>query len=246
MTFATLSINSLILLTDTADTSSPACWPMPNRALSPPTVNGADPPSSSTPSGSMRWPANCNEMSSTSKSRPRSSHECIPASGARYAVACGGHGLTPREYRVSIRLRQHRRGSARRPRRGSDLRGALAIRAHLQGAQSHYRLDELPTRNAHIVEALLIGAVITLLVSRRPLQAVRERLRRTPYTLTEQRSAAILAAPTPAILDNVFPPPQMSKVFARRLESMVLYQAPDQNPSRRFLIERVKSGASWA
>ena len=167
-----------------------------------------------------------------------------PAHGTPSHAA--GHGLTPRGYRVSIRLRQHRRGSARRPRRGSDLRGALAIRAHLQGAQSHYRLDELHTRNAHIVEALLIGAVITLLVSRRPLQAVRERLRRTPCTLTEQRSAAILAAPAPAILDIVFPPPQMSKVFARRLESMVLHQAPDQNRSRRFLIERVKSGASWA
>ena len=171
-----------------------------------------------------------------------------PAHGTPSHAA--GHGLTPRGYRVSIRLHQHRRGSARRPRRGSDLRGALAIRAHLQGAQSHYRLDELPTRNAHIVEALLIGAVITVLVSRRPLQAVRERLRRTPYTLTEQRPAAILAAPAPApapaILDIVFPPPQMSKVFARRLESIVLHQAPDQNRSRRFLIERVKSGASRA
>ena len=47
--------------------------------------------------------------------------------------------------------------------------------------KSHYRLDELPTSKAHIVETLLLGAVITLLVSRRLLQAVRERLTRTAY-----------------------------------------------------------------
>ena len=33
--------------------------------------------------------------------------------------------------------------------------------------KSHYRLEELPTRKAHIVETLLLGTVITLLVSRR-------------------------------------------------------------------------------
>ena len=48
--------------------------------------------------------------------------------------------------------------------------------------KSHYRLDELHTSKAHIVETILVGAVITLLVSRRLLQAVRERLRRTDTT----------------------------------------------------------------
>ena len=46
--------------------------------------------------------------------------------------------------------------------------------------KSHYRLEDLPTRAAHIVETLLLGAVITLLVSRRLLLAVQEQLRRTP------------------------------------------------------------------
>ena len=59
--------------------------------------------------------------------------------------------------------------------------------------KSHYRLDELPTSKAHIVETLLLGAVITLLVSRRLLQAVRERLRRTAYKMPEQRWAALFA-----------------------------------------------------
>ena len=111
--------------------------------------------------------------------------------------------------------------------------------------KSHYRLDELPTRKAHIVETLLLGAVITLLVSRQLLQGVRERLRRTPYKMPEQRWAAIFAAAAPAILDIVLLPPRVSKVIARRLESMLLHEALDRNRSRRLLIERVESGAAW-
>ena len=110
---------------------------------------------------------------------------------------------------------------------------------------SHYRLDELPTRKAHIVETLLLGAVITLRVSRRLLLAVQERLRRTSCKMPEQRWAAIFAAAAPAILDIVVLPPRVSKVIARRLESILLHEAPDPNRSRQLLIERVECGAVW-
>ena len=112
--------------------------------------------------------------------------------------------------------------------------------------KSHYRLDELPTRKAHIVETLLLGAVITLLVSRRLIHVVRERLRRTPYKMPEQRWPAIFAAAAPAILDIVLLLPRVSKVIARRLESMLLHEAPDPNRSRQLLIEPVDSGPVWA
>ena len=35
-------------------------------------------------------------------------------------------------------------------------------------------------------------------------------------------------------------------VISRRLESMLLNEAPDPNRSRRFLVERVERGAAWA
>ena len=35
-------------------------------------------------------------------------------------------------------------------------------------------------------------------------------------------------------------------VIARRLESMLLNEAPDPNRSRRLLVERVERGAAWA
>ena len=111
--------------------------------------------------------------------------------------------------------------------------------------KSHYRLAELPTPKAHIVETLLLGAVITLLVSRQLLLAVQERLRRTSYKMPAQRWAAIFAAAAPAIIDIVLLPPRISKVIARRLESMLLHETPDPNRSRQLLIERVECGAAW-
>ena len=41
-------------------------------------------------------------------------------------------------------------------------------------------------------------------------------------------------------------PPRVSKVIVRRLESMLLHEAPDPNRSRQLLIERVEYGAAWA
>ena len=52
--------------------------------------------------------------------------------------------------------------------------------------------------------------------------------------------------PAPTILDIVLLPPRVSKVIARRLESMLLHEAPDPNRSRNPLIERVESGTAWA
>ena len=89
--------------------------------------------------------------------------------------------------------------------------------------KSHYRLDELPTSRAHIVETLRLDAVITLLVNRRLLQAVRERLRRTACKMPEQRWAALLAGAATAILDIVVWPARVSKIIARPLESATLH-----------------------
>ena len=91
--------------------------------------------------------------------------------------------------------------------------------------KSHYRLEELPPRKAHIVETLLLGAVITLLVSRGLLLAVQERLRRTSYKVPEQRWAEIFGVAAPAMLDIVLLPPRVSRVIALRLESMLLHEA---------------------
>ena len=113
-----------------------------------------------------------------------------------------------------------------------------------KGLNSHYRLEELPTRKAHIVETRLLDAVTTLLVSRQVFHAVQERLRRASYKMSEQRWVAFFPAAAPAILDIVLLLPRVSKVIARRLESVLLHEAPDPNRWRQLLIERIACGAA--
>ncbi len=139
---------------------------------------------------------------------------------------------------------------------GPDALGAMAV-AQAYAARwqvelifkelkSHYRLEDLPTRKAHIVETLLLGAVITLLVSRRLLDAVRRRLLRTGKRLPEQRWATILAAAAPAMLDVLLLPRAASNAIARRLEPMLLHEAADPNRRRKLLVERVEASVAWA
>ena len=73
-----------------------------------------------------------------------------------------------------------------------------------------------------------------------------ERLGRTPYKIPEQRWGTIFPAAAPAILGIVLQLPWVSMVIARRLESILLHEAPNPNLSRRRVIERVGSGVAWA
>jgi len=63
--------------------------------------------------------------------------------------------------------------------------------------------------------------------------------------MPEQRWATIVAAAATAILDIILLPPRVSRVIARRLESMLLHEAPDPNRSRQLLIERVECSLAW-
>ena len=105
--------------------------------------------------------------------------------------------------------------------------------------KSHYRLDELPTRKAPVVEALILSSIITLLVSRRLLDAVRRRLPRLRHRIPEGRWAALFAAVSLAILDLLILPLRTAKALARRLEPIMLHEAVDPNASRLLLLQRV-------
>lgn len=89
----------------------------------------------------------------------------------------------------------------------------------------HYRLDQLTTRKAPIVEALILSSISTLLVSR-------QRLRRHRHRIREGRWAALFAAVAHGIIDLLLLPKPAARAFARRLEPMLLYEALDPNVSR--------------
>lgn len=110
--------------------------------------------------------------------------------------------------------------------------------------KSCYRLEDLPSRKPHIVEALLYATLTTLVVSRRLLQAVREALRKRQRIIPEGRWAAIFTTVSAAILDLVLAPPELARLTAQRTETMLLHEAIDPNLSRQLLMARVENGTT--
>ena len=91
--------------------------------------------------------------------------------------------------------------------------------------KSHYRFDELPTRKAPVVEALLLASIITLLASRRLLDAVRRRLRRLRQRIPEGRWASLFASAASHILDLILLAARTARALARRLEPMLVHRS---------------------
>jgi len=106
--------------------------------------------------------------------------------------------------------------------------------------QSDYRLDQLPTRNAHIVEALLLAATLSLAVSRSLHEVVRRKLRSRPHELPCDRWARIFAALSGQILALLAAP---SEKLEEKLLRLMCRDAPDPNRSRPSLPERVQNGS---
>jgi putative transposase len=112
--------------------------------------------------------------------------------------------------------------------------------------KTHYRLDELPTRKAPIVEALVLSSIITLMLSRKLLDTVRLRLKKLAHRIPESRWAALFADTALNILDLIVLPARTARLLAKRVESMLLHEAVDPNASRLQLLQRVDQGVAWA
>ena len=111
--------------------------------------------------------------------------------------------------------------------------------------KSSYGLEEMPSRKRHIVETLLYASVVTLLVSRRLLLSVREKLKGTQQNAPEERWGGIFKEVSQALLDVVLAPGKLALELSGKLEAMLIHEAVDPNKSRRLLIQRVENGVTW-
>ena len=86
--------------------------------------------------------------------------------------------------------------------------------------KSHYWLGELPTRKAPVVEVLLLSSIMSFLLSRRVLDAVRSRLRRLRHRLPQDRWTSLFDTDSVHILTL---PTKTTRALARRFEPMLLH-----------------------
>jgi putative transposase len=110
--------------------------------------------------------------------------------------------------------------------------------------KSSYKLESIPSRKSHVVEAFLYASLLTLLASRALLLAVRRwgalGERRTPL----ERWARLFVSATPELLALILDPVAMARAREHPLLQFFLAEAPDPNVKRRLLPER--AGLKWA
>lgn len=110
--------------------------------------------------------------------------------------------------------------------------------------KSSYKLESIPSRKSHMVEAFLYASLLTLLASRALLLAVRRwgdlGERRTPL----ERWARLFVSATPELLALLLDSVAMARTREHPLLQFFLAEAPDPNVKRRLLPER--AGLKWA
>jgi IS4 transposase len=125
-----------------------------------------------------------------------------------------------------------------------DIRATYALRWQIEllfkELKHHYRIDQMPSSNRHVVEALLYAAILTLVVSRRLLALVREALAEAAERIPIQRWAALLEALSGELLQIVTRPPRELKTLLRRVSATLLHEAIDPNAHRPGLLAAVE------
>ena len=107
--------------------------------------------------------------------------------------------------------------------------------------KSRYRAEDMPSSKRHVVEALLYAVLITFVVSRSLLAALRHKLGALGARVPEERWAVLFAAAALDILRVVLWRPSLAAALAPSLDANLLHEAVDPNARRALLLRRVES-----
>lgn len=108
-----------------------------------------------------------------------------------------------------------------------------------------YRIDDMPSAKRHIVEALVWAALITFVVSRELLAALRRKLGRLGDRVPEERWAGLFAEVAGDLLRLVLAATSVAALLAGALEATLLHEAVDPNAGRALLLRRVESRSQF-
>lgn len=108
--------------------------------------------------------------------------------------------------------------------------------------KTHFRLEDMPSRKRVVVEVLLYSALLTLVVSRRVLAAVRTALRNASARIPPLRWAAVFAAAASDLLVIVTRRLSEARSLLRDVARMMVHEALDPNLRRHDLLCAVETG----
>lgn len=116
--------------------------------------------------------------------------------------------------------------------------GRWAIELLFKELKSQYRLEDLPSRKAHVVEALILASVLTLLVSQRLMRELQRRLRGSlARRLRPLRWSRVLEAHSATLLALVLHPGRLTARASAAWLAALKREAIDPNASRQGLAD---------
>jgi IS4 transposase len=107
--------------------------------------------------------------------------------------------------------------------------------------KAQFRVEDMPSRKRHIVEALLYLAIIAFVVSRHLLAVVRQKLNADAQHVPEERWAILFARAARDVLRILLWPRRCAALVAQALEPFLLYEAITPDANRPLLLRRVES-----
>lgn len=108
--------------------------------------------------------------------------------------------------------------------------------------KSNYRMDNLPSKKRHAVEALVYAAILTLIVSRRIIEELRTQRKIANERLPRLRWAVLFESVATILLMIMIRPPAQTRTLVTLTSSMLIHEAVDPNLSRSGLVNRVENG----
>lgn len=108
-----------------------------------------------------------------------------------------------------------------------------------------YRADQMPSHKPAIVEALLYAVLLTVVVSRALLEALRRKLGALGRRVPTERWATLFATVASDLLRILLCPPSEASWLRRSLCRFLLHEAVDPNLGRLLLLQRVESGTQY-
>jgi IS4 transposase len=108
--------------------------------------------------------------------------------------------------------------------------------------KSHYRIHELPSQKRNVMEALVYAAILTLVISRALLFAIRKRLKISMKRTPEQRWAAVFqSAALPLLQMLVTKPARGLAAMWEKLEKFLAHEILDPNRHRTLRLNYGKA-----
>lgn len=120
---------------------------------------------------------------------------------------------------------------------GAIYRARWQVELIFKQLKSHYRIDDLPSSNPCIVEALVYASILTLIVSRRMFQAVRALGKHPSHRTPPSRWASVFS--TVAQLLLCFAPERSKRFTIPDVIDLLLRHATDPNASRRLTMREL-------